>query len=247
MKKLFLLFFLLIYSTSLFALSACELGYLSSEQHLNHFVEENKIWFLKLKELELEASSVLKLSELSQDVKGAVNSGIYLAKTDRGEDVLKMISDTYLDKYGYKILLQKHFAELGLAPKVKGIFALKDLNGLKAKFTQINTYSNIGIMMENIPEGKVIKQAWIGTANAPDLSHFPQDDAFKSKVREKIKLIEKSLNDLQVKTDDLQLLVTKKGEVHLIDYDFYEWSFDEFERERLFRKNDLSNILSLFK
>lgn len=251
MKKLFLLLFILVFSIEAFAINACELNYLNAKEHLKKFEKDNQLWFLKLKEMELNSNFIQKLEPLEQDLKGAINEGIFLAKTSEKTYVLKMIPNNfYLDSYGYKILLQKHFADLGVAPNVRGIFALDDLKGLKSKFPEIGERSNIGVLMEYIPDGKVIKQIRIGTNSAPDLSSLPRDEVFRSEVREKLKFIEKNLNDLEVRanaSDDLQIMINPKGDVHLIDFDFYQWNFDREERRRVFKKNNFSNILSLFK
>ena len=245
---MFKLFAFLLFFQSGFAwgLGPCELQFLTSQKHLEYFEELNSLWLLKIKRMELESSRVSRLSHLEQEVEGKLAAGIFTAHGKDGESVLKVLKkNKTLDKYAHKILLQKHFGDLGLAPKVKGVYALEDLKGLKEKFPEVNPDTNLAILMEKV-EGKFIKKISVDAGNRPDLSGLPDSPEFKAKVRDRLKLIEKSLNDLEVATYDIQVMITKEGDVYLLDYDFYDWTADVVEREMGFRPTSMASLIDLF-
>ncbi|MBC76065.1 MAG: hypothetical protein CME64_08620 [Halobacteriovoraceae bacterium] len=231
---------------STYAQSPCSVWFLNSPTQIGLFLEKNVSWFSRIQELQLSDDFVKSLADLPQEVQGRVSAGIFRATTDEGDFVLKFLpGHIQIDQYAHKILMQKHLSEFGLSPKVKGVFFRKSIKDLKEKFPQIDPKTNVGILMENV-DGVMIKQAFIEGGKLPGIGKLPLSPEFNEKVRANLHSLEKALNDLEVSIMDAQMIITKSGEVKLIDFDFYEWSPDEIMRENR-READFRNILDLFR
>lgn len=245
----FSLLLTVLLSTDVLAFSPCELNFLSQKKHQEIFGDLARMWYPNVGRLELDIKKIKSVNQLPQEIQGEINEGIFRVNTDEGAFVLKVLGDLGDNEASAtQILLQKHLGELGLAPKVKGVYLNDSLTELNQVFPDISNNSWYAIMMHEV-DGVMVKDALIGRGSySVDLSSLPNTKAFKNKVIQNLNAAEKVLNQLQLKADDIQMMITKDGEVKLLDFDFYRWEPDQDLRGTIgYEPIKLDKVRELFK
>lgn len=246
MRTILLLLIIPLYA---YSITYCELPFGPGSDHLHYFdtkyaekVDERMAELFKV-----EISELKNFDVFEPEREGWLNKGIYHAVFRKQDTFIKVIGvEESYDQYKFRVLLQQHFGELGLSPKVYGLLSEKQLTAMGDKLlkkTQSN--HNFAILMEKLPEGTLIKEGDFEDGTPPLLEFLTREKAHSA--IEQIEAIENVINDLRLRMGDLQLHITREGKVYLIDFDSYSYIMPNkrgFFKPSSFR--NIKNYLSTF-
>jgi hypothetical protein len=147
---------------------------------------------------------------------GWMNAGVVTVMTHDGPAILKAYPvDMTIDRMWTSILIQKHLADQGYAPRVIGVFVADDARALMH-----SENSGGAILMAKVEQGRLIKgtNARMIAQSIPRLAPGGAARAIHA-----LENIEKILNAVGAKARDFQFLLAQDGTVQVIDLDLYLW------------------------
>lgn len=190
----------------------------------------------EIERLTRQPSYILEvMGRISRD-SGQRTSGLYRVRTPDGIKALKVYRSTerfptWLGSLSDSVLMQEHFGERGLAPRVQGIIHPETLDSLTesgtwdfsggfrysreggVQKTPASETTTFGILMDEIPN------AWNYPLSNSKPTNFEKWS--RTRIRERLKAIHTALSQHHILTRDLQYFISGEGEIYLADFDAY--------------------------
>lgn len=222
--------------------------------NLSYFTKKAENSDKSLSKYYVKPDEIGEISVVKNDLDGKISTVFeYIHPTSDKKEFLKILpSNIKLENYQYKLLLQDHFAEMGLSPQIKHIFNEDAIRALRSTHDyEISEFAKLGYSMEKLTPGITIKDVILRN-NVKSHEMFPKPLNFLSNdkidvIENKIRKIEDIFNKLEVKVEDAQFYITKEGDVFLIDFDYYEWTPDIAKRQKNFKPIDFEKTIEYLK
>ncbi len=165
----------------------------------------------------LSRSDILSIGENIGEL-GRASEGVFAVETRNGSAALKFFMDGMtIEEMKVSFFLQKHLGDLGLAPKVLGVFEKTEAQALSH-----SPWVGAGLLMEKIEGADFLK--YMPLRKDPLFyTGKPLGRTAIRKAKAGINRFAEALQHLRIYAEDIQFMIWPDGELKAIDFDFYVW------------------------